>query len=413
MGRASKDKRDVYYRKAKEEGYRARSAYKLLQIHEEFNILSPAEICTGAIDLCAAPGSWSQVLAQHFKTLAKSAATATSATASSSSSDPLPRPRVIAVDLQEMAPIEGVCMLQGDITSEATANEIIRLLNVPEDSIDAAAAAAPRGGPPPPPPSSSSSSSMSGSPRKADIVVCDGAPDVTGMHELDEYLQHHLLLAALHITTFILRPGGCFLTKMFRGPNTSFLVAKSEVFFRQVRVVKPKSSRNASMESFLLCQDFRLPHGYVPRFLESAPAASSGLASTAAITAAPDTLPPAQAETGDPLRTCGFTPEAPVYRYAVAAAGSSAAQQTPTATAGTLPNHVLAPFLSCGDLSGYDADMCYDRAANATVLEPVQPPLQAPYLTATATAAARAADTAATEVKEGETKKRMRVEGPS
>lgn len=360
MGRASKDKRDIYYRKAKEEGYRARSAYKLLQIHEEFNILDAAEIRTGAVDLCAAPGSWSQVLANHFKTV-------TASTSASASSSLLPPPRVVAVDLQEMAPIEGVQILQGDITSEATANEIIRLLNAPEGEASTASGKAASHS------AAAAGASASPSPRKADIVICDGAPDVTGMHELDEYLQHHLLLAALHITTFILRPGGCFVTKMFRGPNTPFLVAKSEVFFNEVRVVKPKSSRNASMESFLLCQGFRLPPGYVPRFPDAA--------------ASPHTVE--NEEEGKEssggaasLRASGFTPEAPVYRYAVLASdGVAVPASAATRTACTLePNTVLAPFLSCGDLSGFDADMCYDRAAGRAVLEPVQPPLQAPYL---------------------------------
>uniref|UniRef100_A0A0A9Z566 Putative ribosomal RNA methyltransferase CG5220 n=1 Tax=Lygus hesperus TaxID=30085 RepID=A0A0A9Z566_LYGHE len=87
------------------------------------------------------------------------------------------------------------------------------------------------------------------------------------MHELDEYLQHQLLLAALTITTSILRPYGCFLTKMFRGPATPFLIAKASCFFQSVRIVKPPSSRNASLESFMLCQGFILPAEYVPRFV--------------------------------------------------------------------------------------------------------------------------------------------------
>jgi tRNA (cytidine32/guanosine34-2'-O)-methyltransferase len=409
MGRASKDKRDIYYRRAKEEGYRARSAYKLLQIHEEFNILDPREIRTGAVDLCAAPGSWSQVLAHHFKTLATSAA-ATGASSPSPDAPP-PPPRVVAVDLQEMAPIEGVHILQGDITSAATANEIIRLLNEAEEG--SSGSGGPRHGAAGVASSSTSlpsaaaaATTVVASPRKADIVICDGAPDVTGMHELDEYLQHHLLLAALHITTFILRPGGCFVTKMFRGPNTPFLVAKSEVFFEQVRVVKPKSSRNASMESFLLCQGFRLPPGYVPRFLDAAANTTTSISGISSSSSSIVSHPTGEAGTvtrekggsSDALRSSGFTPDAPIYHYATATAAR---------TACTLPSRVLAPFLSCGDLSAMDADMCYDRAADTTVLEPVQPPLQAPYLSAAA--ANSSVDTASSEA---EKKKRVKVEVP-
>ncbi|KAK7197573.1 FtsJ-like methyltransferase [Novymonas esmeraldas] len=383
MGRASKDKRDIFYRKAKAEGYRARSAYKLLQMHETLNILDPAEIRTGAVDLCAAPGSWSQVLAHHFKSV-RTAATAAAESA-------VPAPRVVAVDLQEMAPIDGVSIVQGDITSEATATEIIRVLNAPEpgaagscsrredgDEQDGDSAQPP---PPPPPPE----------PRKADIVLCDGAPDVTGMHELDEYLQHHLLLAALHITVFVLRPGGSFVAKMFRGPNTPFLIAKSELFFHQVRVVKPTSSRNASMESFIVCQDFRLPPGYVPRF-----------------TAGEQDVGHRDAEVGVPSRASSFTPAAPSYAYDTAACPSQDAAASPR-TACVLASAVLQPFMACGDLSGLDADFCYDREAGADVLAPVQPPLQAPYLVAAAAGAAGAA-VAGTGVLEEALAKKARVE---
>ncbi|EPY15195.1 tRNA (cytidine32/guanosine34-2'-O)-methyltransferase [Strigomonas culicis] len=340
MGRASKDKRDIYYRKAKEEGYRARSAYKLLQIHEDYHILDPAQVQYGAVDLCAAPGSWSQVLSSILACPPPGDVPASPAA--------YVPPPVIAVDLQEMAPIPHVTILQGDITSTTTAQQILDLLAAANRRRGARSADA-----------------------RASIVVCDGAPDVTGLHELDEYLQHQLLLAALLITTCVLRPGGTFVTKMFRGPNTPFLVHKSELFFEEVRVVKPKSSRNASVESFLLCQRFRLPAGYVPRLRLA--------------------LPPTAGEPGDVLLQVQggshHTPDADTYRVA-------AGRRTAAAEA------LLVPFLSCGDLSGFDADMCYDhevdeehteggggaaphpagRRAKGHVLPPVQPPLQAPYL---------------------------------
>ncbi|RNF16619.1 ribosomal rRNA methyltransferase [Trypanosoma conorhini] len=354
MGRASKDKRDIYYRKAKEEGYRARSAYKLLQLHEEFDILQRGSIRTGVVDLCAAPGSWSQVLARHLREEVRGAPGQPSTGAA----------RIVAVDLQEMMPIEGVQLLQGDITSEATAREIIRLLNDNDDAVSAgaeraekeaadagagaaAAAAAEEDG-----------GTARGREKKADLVVCDGAPDVTGMHELDEYLQHHLLLAALNITTFVLRRGGTFVTKMFRGPNTPFLVAKSEVFFRHVTIAKPKSSRNASMEAFMVCQDYQPPAAYRPSF-------------------------------DRPLTTTTrcFTPAAPPPP-ALASQQSETQQavdQTQAEYEAFMVENVIVPFLACGDLSGYDADMCYDREADAPVLPPVHPPRQAPYLASGAT----------------------------
>lgn len=269
MGRASKDKRDIYYRKAKESGYRARSAYKLLQIDEEFNLFRGV---TRAVDLCAAPGSWSQVLSARLRDHAGA--------------------RIVAVDLQEMAPIEGVVLLQGDITTVDTSREVIANL----------------GG------------------ELAELVVCDGAPDVTGLHEVDEYVQHQLLLAALNITTFVLAPRGTFVGKIFRGPNTQFLAAKFQIFFRNVAIVKPKSSRNSSMESFILCQDFQLPEGYTPTMV-------------------------------DPINVDCFFP---------------ADLQT--------ANAAIVPFLACGDLSAWDADACYDAEPGmGESLQPVALPTNVPY----------------------------------
>ena len=123
---------DIYYRKAKELGYRARSAFKLLQIDEEFDILRGVN---HAVDLCAAPGSWSQVLARKLP-----------ADKSPDADDV----KIVAVDLQPMTPIKGVIQIQGDITTTETANKIIE--------------------------------SFGG--EKADLVVCDGAPDVTGLHDI-------------------------------------------------------------------------------------------------------------------------------------------------------------------------------------------------------------------------------------
>uniref|UniRef100_A0A6I8PA16 Ribosomal RNA methyltransferase FtsJ domain-containing protein n=1 Tax=Ornithorhynchus anatinus TaxID=9258 RepID=A0A6I8PA16_ORNAN len=94
MGRSSKDKRDIYYRLAKEEGWRARSAFKLLQLDEEFQLFQGVH---RAVDLCAAPGSWSQVLSRKLKG-SEEAST------------------IVAVDLQAMAPLPGVIQIQGDIT---------------------------------------------------------------------------------------------------------------------------------------------------------------------------------------------------------------------------------------------------------------------------------------------------------
>jgi tRNA (cytidine32/guanosine34-2'-O)-methyltransferase len=106
MGKTTKDKRDIYYRKAKEEGYRARSAYKLLQIDSTFNIFSEVE---RVVDLCAAPGSWSQVIAKRLY---------------ESGFDLEAQPHLCSVDIFEIAPIQGAHRIQGDITRQKTVEAI-------------------------------------------------------------------------------------------------------------------------------------------------------------------------------------------------------------------------------------------------------------------------------------------------
>lgn len=277
MGRYSKDKRDIYYRKAKELGYRARSAFKLIQIDDELGILKDAK---RVVDLCAAPGSWSQVLAQRLN-VAKDE-----------------RAIIVAVDLQEMAPITGVIQLRGDITNKETAERII--------------------------------GHFAG--EKADVVVSDGAPDVTGMHDLDEYIQSQLVLAALNITTFVLRRGGSFVAKIFRGKDVDLLYSQLKIFFNDVVIAKPRSSRNSSLESFVVCRGYEPPRDYIPRM-------------------------------------------APILMTE-----SPASDKTLTGI-----NRIIVPFVACGDLSGYDADMNYALSQpdkSYTYTSPVQPPTAPNYKTA-------------------------------
>ncbi|KAI9321120.1 FtsJ-like methyltransferase-domain-containing protein [Zopfochytrium polystomum] len=190
----SKQKRDIFYRRlAKEAGWRARSAWKLIHIDEEFDIFEGVERC---VDLCAAPGSWSQVLQRRL---------AASATAS---------PKIVAVDLQ--------AMIQGDITKQSTAAAIV--------------------------------SHFEG--QLADLVVSDGAPDVTGLHSMDEY--------ALNITVHVLRPGGTFVAKIFKGKEVALMYDQMKLFFDAVATAKPRSSRGTSNEAFIVCRGFRPRTEYRP-----------------------------------------------------------------------------------------------------------------------------------------------------
>eukprot|EP00002_Diphylleia_rotans_P027554 TRINITY_DN5528_c0_g1_i1.p1 TRINITY_DN5528_c0_g1~~TRINITY_DN5528_c0_g1_i1.p1 ORF type:complete len:309 (-),score=72.21 TRINITY_DN5528_c0_g1_i1:154-1080(-) len=279
MGRSSKDKRDIYYRKAKEEGWRARSAFKLLQLDDEFQLFQGAE---RVVDLCAAPGSWSQVISRKLY----------------GDRDPatVQDTKVVSVDLQPMYPLPGVIQLQGDITKRETAEAIIANL----------------GG------------------NKADLVVSDGAPDVTGLHDIDEYIQSQLILAALNISTFVLREGGSFVAKIFRGKDITLLYAQLRIFFTSVLVSKPKSSRNASVEAFVVCRDLRLPPGYVPSMEQ-------------------------------PILDFPYGEENPFLG----------------------PNRIIVPFLSCGDLSGCDADANQPLDSDYVYRAPVQPPIDPAYQTAT------------------------------
>eukprot|EP00244_Chara_vulgaris_P001693 TRINITY_DN1272_c0_g1_i2.p1 TRINITY_DN1272_c0_g1~~TRINITY_DN1272_c0_g1_i2.p1 ORF type:complete len:322 (+),score=51.75 TRINITY_DN1272_c0_g1_i2:526-1491(+) len=310
MGKCSKDKRDIYYRKAKEEGWRARSAFKLLQIDEEFDILDGVK---RVVDLCAAPGSWSQVLSRKLYLPAKAA---------NESGHGEDLPLIVAIDLQPMAPIEGVVQIQGDITSSRTAEMVIKHF---------------RG-------------------CKADLVVSDGAPDVTGLHDMDEFVQAQIILAALTIVTHVLRPGGTFVAKIFRGKDISLLYTQMKLFFPRVTCAKPKSSRNSSIEAFIVCEGYSPPKGFDPSHLQS-------LLDNEAMGMNSD------------YDCCSRRLEG-IHR-------------------------AIVPFLACGDLNGFDADQSYPlRGLPSSLsetsgpvgaglvgyktLSPVQPPIAPPYRTAIA-----------------------------
>lgn len=239
-GSGAKDKRDIYYRAGKEFGFRARSAFKLLQIDEAFHIFSrqPQQRTDNAdgthntdeqqhrqhddkplriVDLCAAPGAWTEVC--QLRT------TVDNASSSSAS--------IVAVDLQSMNPIDGVQFIKGDITRQSTVTEIIAAMDN----------------------------------QLADIVLFDGAPDVTGLHSVDESIQHRLLLSAFNIARCLLLhdADSVFIGKVFRGRRCSQIYAYLTTQFHSVTLCKPRCSRNASIEAFVVCR------GYTPTNSSSSP----------------------------------------------------------------------------------------------------------------------------------------------
>ncbi|WVW81818.1 hypothetical protein I302_103815 [Kwoniella bestiolae CBS 10118] len=179
--KSSIDHRDVYYRLGKSAGYRARSAYKLLHLDEEFDLFTGVQT---AVDLCAAPGSWSQVLGQKLH----------------GDNGKENDKKIVSIDLQPMARLPNVTILQTDITLPSTVPLVLDAL----------------GG------------------RKADLVVCDGAPDVTGVHDLDAYLHSQLLLAAITLSLTLLAPHSTLIFKIFLSPldpQAALLASQLRCFF--------------------------------------------------------------------------------------------------------------------------------------------------------------------------------------
>ncbi|KAI4158521.1 MAG: hypothetical protein LQ342_007362 [Letrouitia transgressa] len=366
MGKSSKDKRDAYYRLAKEQGWRARSAFKLIQLDEQFNLFASA---TRVVDLCAAPGSWSQVLSRVLvkgegfgrrrweeKQRRERAVifgsiddinTVYDAENGEEELKPKENVRIVAVDLQPMAPLPGIITLVGDITHPSTPPRILEALNP------------------------TSSPLTSGSPNEnqlVDLVLCDGAPDVTGLHDLDIYIQFSLLRSALALSLRILKQStGKFVAKIFRAKECDFVYAQLKCFFEKVTVAKPRSSRASSLEAFVVCEGYMgVPKGY---------------------------------EIGDETDLIRWTgkekPKKSVQEVKETREGFVNGQRRTVRDDGVKVlelddededeedtihgNRWIAPFVACGDLSAWDADATYHLPKDRVSLDPVQPPTAPPY----------------------------------
>ncbi|MDE1992587.1 MAG: RlmE family RNA methyltransferase [Rhizobiaceae bacterium] len=191
---------DPYVQRAQLEGYRARAAFKLLEIDEKHNILRGAR---RIIDLGAAPGSWSQIAAK----------------VTGSTEEDI---RVAAIDFLEMAPIPGVTILQLDFLDPSAPQQLIEAV----------------GGTP-------------------DLVISDMAAPTTGHQRTDHIRTMHLCEVAAHFAIEVLGEGGHFLAKTFQGGTERDLLTLLKQNFRQVVHVKPASSRSESVEMFLLAKDFK------------------------------------------------------------------------------------------------------------------------------------------------------------
>ncbi|WP_425363827.1 RlmE family RNA methyltransferase [Candidatus Tisiphia endosymbiont of Hybos culiciformis] len=189
---------DPYVAKAKLDGYRSRSAYKLLEIHEKFNLLKPG---MKLVDLGAAPGGWSQVAAKIIKS------------DESGSNNSM----IVAVDLLEIEPIIGVDCLQKDFYAEGTEEMIIKMLD-----------------------------------GSADIVMSDMAANTTGHATTDHIRTLDLCEHAIDFALKVLKPGGHFIAKIFRGGTENSVLNRIKLNFHKVKHFKPSSSRKESVEIYLI-----------------------------------------------------------------------------------------------------------------------------------------------------------------
>lgn len=361
MGKSSKDKRDAYYRLAKEQGWRARSAFKLIQLDEQFNLFDGV---TRVVDLCAAPGSWSQVLSrvliigenfgrraweekqrreqQMIYSISETEMGDIENLPQSTQSEEL-RPRqgvkIVAVDLQPMSSLDGITILKGDITHPSTIPRILQALD---------------------PESYDTDSNDKGRSNPVDLVLSDGAPDVTGLHDVDIYIQSQLLFAALNLALRVLKPGGKFVAKIFRGKDVDLIYAQLRCFFTNVHCAKPRSSRASSLEAFVVCEGFTIPPGFKPDANHPV-----GLGARA-----PKLVKESRKREKE---NCSDHQRRTVREDGVTVLEFESDADDEAHT------RWIAPFVACGDLSAWDADATYHLPKDRVSLDPVQPPTAPPY----------------------------------
>jgi len=192
----NKQRRDTYVRQSKVDGYRARSAYKLIEIDEKFKIFKGG---LTVIDIGAAPGSWSQYASKVVR-----------------------NGKIISIDLKEMEPIDDTVQIKGDFTEDETQKKIKEFLI-----------------------------------SKSDVVMSDMAVNTTGIKNIDSIQTGELCKEAMIFSKDIISNGGFFVSKIFMGGSFNEIIQLGKKIFKEVKVFKPKSSRKDSKESFIICKNLR------------------------------------------------------------------------------------------------------------------------------------------------------------
>ncbi len=192
----NKQKRDIYVRQSKLEGYRSRAVYKLQEIQTKFKVINNG---MSIVDLGAAPGSWSEFISRKFKNI-----------------------KLVAIDLKELDKIENVTHIKGDFTDEITQKKI-------EKNFD----------------------------EKIDLVVSDMAVNTTGNKNVDSIVTGELSIEAMNFSLKILKKNGVFVSKIFMGSSFNEIVDSAKKNFKEFHVYKPPSSRKESKENFIICKNLR------------------------------------------------------------------------------------------------------------------------------------------------------------
>ena len=191
-----KQKRDIYIKKSKLEGYRSRAVYKLQEINDKFKIIKNN---ISVVDLGAAPGSWSQYLLRNFNNL-----------------------KVISIDLKDIEPITNLFHIKGDFTEGQQQMTI-------QDYFG----------------------------KKIDLIISDMAVNTTGNKSVDSLVTGELCIEAMNFSIKLLDQKGSFISKLFMGSSFNEIVALGKKSFKNIDIYKPPSSRKDSKESFIICRNLR------------------------------------------------------------------------------------------------------------------------------------------------------------